>query len=173
MAGAAISWQSRVQPTVSASSTEAKFFATSDAGKTVLYIQSVLEDLGIRQEHATILFEDNCGALLLDNAHQFTKHSRHIDNHLFALQDWADLDLVKLHQLDTSFNAADLLTKPLSCQILCHHCKVLCGNCCPTFPKLCAVPSVSQLSHSQPSVPGSEQVGVSEIPCYLLPVTVE
>jgi hypothetical protein len=35
------------QPTVAGSSTEAEFMATADAGKMILFVRSVLWDLGI------------------------------------------------------------------------------------------------------------------------------
>ena len=41
LAGAAIAWKCRVQPTVSLSSTEAEFLAASDAGKMALYLRSI------------------------------------------------------------------------------------------------------------------------------------
>jgi hypothetical protein len=55
MAGAAIAWKCRVQPTVSLSSTEAEFLAASDAGKMALYLRSILDELDIPQQFATIL----------------------------------------------------------------------------------------------------------------------
>ena len=38
LAGAAISWECRVQPNISLSSTETEFLAASDAGKMALYL---------------------------------------------------------------------------------------------------------------------------------------
>ena len=102
-----------MQPSISTSSTKAEFLAASDAGKTALYIWSVLADLQIPQTLPTILYEDNRGAYLIASARQPTKHSRHIDICLFAIQDWVESDLIALHQLDTTLNAADALTKPL------------------------------------------------------------
>ncbi len=40
-------------------STDAKFMAVTDAGKMILFIQSILWDLGIPQQAAKILYEDN------------------------------------------------------------------------------------------------------------------
>jgi hypothetical protein len=38
----------------------------------ILFYRSVLEDIGLPQQHATILFEDNNGALMMANAQQPT-----------------------------------------------------------------------------------------------------
>ncbi len=67
-AGGAIAWRSQVQKLVSTSSTEAEFIAASDLGKLALYICSILDDLSILQLHATLIFEDNCGAYLMAHA---------------------------------------------------------------------------------------------------------
>jgi hypothetical protein len=44
---------------VAGSSTEAEFMAAYDTGKMILFIRSILWDLHIPQEAATVLFEDN------------------------------------------------------------------------------------------------------------------
>ena len=79
LAGAAISWKCRVQPTISLSSTEAEFLAASDAGKMALYLRSILDELHVPQTFATLLYEDNRGNLLMAHAGQPTKQSCHID----------------------------------------------------------------------------------------------
>jgi hypothetical protein len=81
----------RVQPTVSLSSTEAEFRAASDAGKMTLYLRSILDELDIPQQFATVLYEDNRGALLMASAAQPTKQSRHIEIRNYALLDWVEL----------------------------------------------------------------------------------
>ena len=48
--------------------TEAEFMAASNAGKTSLFVRSILYDLEIPQEAATILYEDNEGAIGMENA---------------------------------------------------------------------------------------------------------
>ena len=42
LAGAVVAYKTRVQPTVSTSSTEAEFIAASDAAKMALYIRTIL-----------------------------------------------------------------------------------------------------------------------------------
>jgi hypothetical protein len=68
LAGAAIAWKTRVQPTISLSTTKAEFLAACNAGRMVLYLRSVLAELGYEQVHATTLFEDNRGAMLMSQA---------------------------------------------------------------------------------------------------------
>ena len=47
LAGGTITWKACLQPTIAGSSTEAEFMGANDAGKTILFVHSVLWDLGI------------------------------------------------------------------------------------------------------------------------------
>lgn len=71
-AGGVVGYQCKYQDVMAHSSTEAEFTAACDAGKMILYFRSVLEDLGFEQKDATVLYEDNNGALLMANAQQPT-----------------------------------------------------------------------------------------------------
>ena len=55
LAGGTIAYKTKFQPTVAGSSTEAEFMAAYDTGKMILFVRSVLWDLGIPQEAATTL----------------------------------------------------------------------------------------------------------------------
>lgn len=85
LAGGAIGYKSKFQTVIAHSSTEAEFLAACDTTKMILFFHSKLDELGLSQENATILFEDNTGALMMANAQQPTKHTRHIDIKNFAL----------------------------------------------------------------------------------------
>ena len=114
-----MAYKSKFQRTVALSSTEAEFAAACEAGKTILYLRSILEDLQVDQMEATTLYEDNRGALLMANAGQPTRRTRHIETTQFALLDWVKRDLLKLEYTATTNNCSDALTKPLA-RILFH-----------------------------------------------------
>jgi hypothetical protein len=113
LAGGVIAYKSKYQPTIALSSTEAEFTAASEAGKTILYLRSILHELGFEQYLPTILFEDNTGALHMANAQQPTRRTRHMDTKYFALQDWVEHDQVALNQIGTAYNISDAFTKAL------------------------------------------------------------
>jgi hypothetical protein len=113
LAGGVIAYKSKYQPTIALSSTEAEFTAASEAGKTILYLRSILHELGFSQYLPTILFEDNTGALHMANAQQPTRRTRHMDTKYFALQDWVEHDQVELAQIGTALNISDAFTKAL------------------------------------------------------------
>ncbi len=65
-------YKTAYQATIAQSSTEAEFTAAADAAKYILYLRSLLEEIGLLQEDATVLYEDNQGARLMANAKQCT-----------------------------------------------------------------------------------------------------
>jgi hypothetical protein len=71
-AGGTVGYRCKYQDVIAHSSTEAEFTAACDAGKMILFFRSILEDLGLEQQNATVLYEDNNGALLMANAQQPT-----------------------------------------------------------------------------------------------------
>jgi deoxyuridine 5'-triphosphate nucleotidohydrolase len=108
LAGGAIGYKTKFQMVIAHSSTEAEFVAACDTAKIILFFRSIMEELGLPQEDATILFEDNTGALMMANAQQPTKRTRHIDIKHFALLDWVEQDLLQLHQIGTHDNAVQM-----------------------------------------------------------------
>ena len=85
LAGSAILCKFRSQDTIALSSTEVEFIATVEARKYILYLRSILSDIGIPQHDATILYENNQGSLLMASDQQPTKRTNHIDITHFVL----------------------------------------------------------------------------------------
>jgi hypothetical protein len=85
LAGGTIAYKCRFQPTVAGSSTEAKFMAACDTGKMILFVKSILWDLNIPQEAATLLYKDNDACTAMENAQKPTPRTRHIDIKYFSL----------------------------------------------------------------------------------------
>jgi hypothetical protein len=74
-AGGAIGYKSKFQTVIAHSSMEAEFVAACDTAKLILFYRSLMKDIGLEQEEATALLEDNNGALLMANAQQPTKRT--------------------------------------------------------------------------------------------------
>ena len=68
LAGGTIAYKTKFQPTVALSSTEAEFMAACNVGQMSLFIRSILWDLDIPQEAATIPYENNDGCTAMGNA---------------------------------------------------------------------------------------------------------
>jgi hypothetical protein len=88
LAGGCIAYKTRLQKTLAMSSMEAKLMAASDAGKMSLFLCSLLHDLKIPQNAATVLFEDHKGAIGMAMAQKPTTHNHHMDIPYFVLVDW-------------------------------------------------------------------------------------
>ncbi len=107
--------------------------AACDIGRMSLFIRSILWDLYIPQEAATIAYEDNDGCMAMGNAKKPTARTRHIDIKYFALCDWIERDLIHLERVNTSINIADHLTKPLSWVLFHRHAHFLLGHVPPKY----------------------------------------
>jgi hypothetical protein len=133
MSGGPVAYKARLHPSVAGSSTEAEFMMAYDGGRMSLYLRSILWDLGVPQDAATILYEDNDGATAMANAGKPTPRTCHIDIKYYALQEWVERDLVVLRRIDTSVNTADHLTKPLSRILFYRHRDFYMGHVPPTY----------------------------------------
>ncbi len=114
LAGGTIAYKCKFQPTVAGSSTKAEFMSAYDTGKMILFVRSVLWDLGIPQEAATVLSEDNDACTAMGNAQKPTARTRHMDIKYFSICEWVDRDLMLLERIDTKLNLSDHLTKGLT-----------------------------------------------------------
>jgi len=76
-----ISWSARKQATVSRSSTEAEYKSVANATAEIMWVQKLLEELGVKTPKAARLWCDNIGATYLSANpvfHARTKHMRWI-----------------------------------------------------------------------------------------------
>ena len=133
LAGGAVLYKTAYQPTIAGSSTEAEFAAAAAAAKHILHLRTLLEEIGLRQEAATILFEDNQGALLMANAQRPTKRTRHMDIRYFTIQQWVAEDLLCLKRIDTDDNYSDSMTKALGRTLFYRHMNFVMGRKIPEF----------------------------------------
>jgi len=133
MAGGTIAYKTRLQEVVALSSTEAELMAANDAGKMILYIRSILWDLGIPQMAATVIGEDNDACTAIGNAQKTTPRTRHLDIRYRALADWVERDFLVMERVDTSVNTADHLTKLLGRTLFHRHNDYLLGHVPPQY----------------------------------------
>jgi hypothetical protein len=118
---------------VAGSSTEAEFMAACDTGKMILFVRSILWDLNIPQEAATLLYEDNNACTAMGNAQKPTPRTRHFDIKFFSLCEWVERNLMILDRIDTSINMADNFTKALQPILFHRHADFLFGHVPPLY----------------------------------------
>ena len=107
--------------------------AACDAGKMLLFIRSILWDLGIPQQAATIMYEDNDACTAMANAQKPTTRTRHMDIRYFALADWVEQDLMLLERVHTAINIADHMTKILDRTLFYRHVDYIMGHIPPQY----------------------------------------
>jgi hypothetical protein len=61
---------------VAVSSTEAEYVALSKAGREACWLRSLFEELGLKQQHPTLIKGDNEGSIAMIKNPQFHKQSK-------------------------------------------------------------------------------------------------
>lgn len=110
--GGAVSWSSRIQPTVAASTCEAEYMAAAYAVKEALWLRKLSKDLDLGVDKIKIKC-DNRAALTLLTQPVVSERSKHIDVlHHFARERVARGE-VEFFPCSTTEQVADIFTKPL------------------------------------------------------------
>ena len=110
--GAAVSWQSRRQPTVATSTTEAEYMAAASVTKEVLWLKTLLKDLGVPSKSVHI-WSDNQASLALIKNPILSQRSKHIDVSYHFVRERAESGEVLFEYITTEKMAADCFTKPV------------------------------------------------------------
>ena len=108
--GSAISWASKLQPTIAMSTCEAEFVAAANAAKEALWLKTLLGDFKGKVQPVN-LYVDNQGALKWihhPHAHQRTKH---IYVAYRFIQDRVERGEIHCHYVETASMIADCPTK--------------------------------------------------------------
>ena len=110
--GGAISWSSKRQATVAASTTEAEYIAAAHATKEALWLRTLLQDLD--QDVATVkMYVDNQSAIKLLKNPVSSLRSKHIDVVYHFARERAARKEVEFDYIKTEHMLADMLTKPV------------------------------------------------------------
>ena len=111
--GAAVSWKSQRQPSVSLSTAEAEYIAAAEASADAIWYRSKLDDLGFLQQGPTVIFEDNHSAIKLSENDCDHPKTRHVRVKYHFIREQVKLKQVVLKPVPTDDQVADGLTKPL------------------------------------------------------------
>ncbi|KAH9651790.1 hypothetical protein KPL70_026888 [Citrus sinensis] len=113
LAGAAVSWVSKLQTVVALSTTEAEYMAATQACKEAIWIQRLLEELGHGQEKISV-FCDSQSALHFARNPAFHSRTKHIGVQYHFVREVVEDGSVDLQKIHTKENLADVLTKPIN-----------------------------------------------------------
>ncbi|KAF1336396.1 Integrase catalytic core protein, partial [Globisporangium splendens] len=124
--GGPVVFKSRSQKTVALSSAEAEYMALSLCVQEVLWARRLLMDLGMEQVGATVILEDNQGAIALSKNVGYQARTKHIDIRHHFVREKIVSDEVDVQYVETKHQQADILTKALSTKTL-QYLRDLCG----------------------------------------------
>jgi hypothetical protein len=154
LAGAAIYYRTRLQPTVAQSSTEAEFTNMADAGKAALYLRWILLELGIIQHSPTPILADNAGAVKMANANQPTRRTRHVEMKHFVILQWTDDNLINFVLTQSDHNFSDSLSKPTGRTKFYEHTDIVMGRIRPTYTITTPTTTLEEYPNTEiPSIP--------------------
>ena len=108
---APISWSSRKQETVAASTAEAEYRALFDGTTEAIYLRSLLAALHFPCDSPTVVYCDNQSAIALAGNPIITPRTRHVGVHFHFSREQVELGTIRLEFVPSSNNFADILTK--------------------------------------------------------------
>lgn len=114
MAGGAVGWQSKLQPIVTLSTTEAEYVAAVEAGKEMLWTRNILAEIGEPVQGASTLQIDNQSSVQVAQNPEHHGRMKHLDLRFFWLRDEVERGQIGVKYVPTDENPADLLTKALT-----------------------------------------------------------
>jgi hypothetical protein len=112
-AGAAVSWISKRQPTVALSSAEDEHVTACLAAQEVQMTRGLLAEIDIPQPGPTVIHSDSQSAMHMAN-NPTTGRAKHIDIKYHFVKEARENKVVTFSYINTSKQAADILTKSLA-----------------------------------------------------------
>ena len=109
--GAPIAWKSKAGKSVTLSSTEAEYVASSEIAKEAIFVKNILESVGIEIELPIKIRVDNVGAIYLANNYATSQRTKHIDVRAHFLREYIENGVLKVIFIRSEDNDADILTK--------------------------------------------------------------
>jgi hypothetical protein len=109
-----ISWSARKQATVSRSSTEAEYKAIANATAEIMWIQTLLKEIGIQVPATAKLWCDNLGAKYLSSNPVFHARTKHIEVDYHFVRERVLRRLLQVDFVPTGDQVADGFTKAIT-----------------------------------------------------------
>lgn len=116
MNGNLISWQSKKQPTVALSSTEAEYMALTEAAKELMWMRMILTELNVSVVTPSIIYVDNMPAISVTQNDTHHDRLKHIDTRHYFIRDLVKDKIIDPTWISTHDQLADIFTKPLTAQ---------------------------------------------------------
>ena len=113
-----VSWSARKQAIVSRSSTESEYKAMTNATAELMWVQTLLRELGVKSPQAAKLWCDNLGAKYLSANPVFHARTKHIEVDFHFVRERVSQRLLEIEFIPSGDQIADGFTKALSVRLL-------------------------------------------------------
>jgi hypothetical protein len=113
LGGAAVTWLSKKQPTITLSTMEAEYMAITQASTQALWMRQFFDELNLPTAEPTNIVSDNLAMLTLTVESQYHACSKHINIHHHFVCNMVNNRLIKTDYVRSKENLADTLTKVL------------------------------------------------------------
>lgn len=114
LGGQPIAWSSKKQKGVARSSTEAEYRVVAHTASELIWICSVLSELGLKLTTPPTIYCDNVGATYLCANPVFHSRMKHIAIDYHFIRELIQTSKLRVAHVSTKDQLADALTKPLS-----------------------------------------------------------
>ena len=74
-----ILWRSKAQKIIALSSSEAEYYALSEAGKDIKFVYMILESMGVHVELPIVVKVDNVGVIFMTENISTSGRTKHLD----------------------------------------------------------------------------------------------
>jgi len=125
LAGATLSYMSKLQGSIAMSSYESEIMAASAAALEAIFLRTLLSDLGVACATPTSIGIDNKAAVDMAQDYISNSRTRHIERRHLKIRELIEEAKVAVRQITTESNVSDIFTKPLGRRRFDQHRKTL------------------------------------------------
>ncbi|KAK2373410.1 hypothetical protein QL285_074443 [Trifolium repens] len=108
-----ISWKAKKQITVSRSSSEAEYRALSSTTCELIWLLSLMKDVGIQCDKSPVIYCDNQSAIHIASNTVFHERTKHLEIDCHLVREKLQQGMLRLLPVPTQDQLADCLTKAL------------------------------------------------------------
>ena len=99
--GGIVCWMAKLQSTVALSTSEAETNAATEAVKQLMHMRLFLRELGMRQNHPTVVYEDNNATIAFTEGTGNKKKTKHYQMKVHFLQEQKEAGVYAMKRVET------------------------------------------------------------------------